>query len=392
MAKSAVIFSLIFGILVVGFGAFFAKDRIESFRNSDTYAATVVECKHGRRRSADHNHRSTSFYTPIAVSEEGFRAVGRLKVSSKSMCHNLIGHEVTIFVDRNDAEKTRIYSFSQFWLAPFILLSAIGFGVANLVKRKLVSLVVFIGAFGIGGTALALEYKAFHDPLDLPNLQPVNQEKAARSCIDYALRNKNFEDANQLKELTCKRRGLTDLTQFARLRSLEKLDLTLNQITSVKRLKSLTRLRELNLDGNRNLQSLEGLSELYDLEILKVHCAGLQNIDAVSSLTKLRHLDVSCNEISSLAPITNLKALEKLIMDGNPNITSLAPVANKPALEVITLYRVPTSDISPLFGNTNLRRANIGSNAGIPCSQIEELRSRLGKNARVSRPKDCIES
>ena len=391
MAKSIVILSLIFGILAIGFGGFFAKDRIEIISNSDAYAATVVECKWSKRRSiGKRSGRARNSYAPVAVSEEGYRAIGRLKFPKKSICEKWLGHEVTIFVDRRDTDKARIHSLFQFWLAPIILLSFIAFGFACIFMRQVLATLIFFGAFLAGGTALALEFKVFSSPLEHPNLQPINAEKALDICIAQALREENIERPDRLKRLTCKRRDLTDLTPIARLTSLEALDLSLNQIVSVKPLGSLQSLRELTLDGNRNLQSLSGLEDLHGLEILKVQCAGLIEIDAVSALTNLRHLDVSCNQVSSLAPITNLAKLEKLNIDENPNITTIAAAANKPALDVITLYRVPVSDVSPLFGNTNLRRANIGNNERVSCAQIEDLRSRLKTSAKIVGPKSCI--
>lgn len=391
MAKSTVIIVVIFGILTVGFGTFFAKDRIDVIRNSDTYAATVIECKWSQRRStgSKRSGRSRSSYAPVAVSEEGYRAIGQLKVSKKSVCQNLLGHKVTIFVDRNDTSKTRISSFSQFWFAPFILLFVTTFGLACIFMRQVLATVIFCGAFLVGGIAGAIEYKMFQDPLDPPNLQPINPDKVLSTCIDQAMRQENTERLDRLKKLTCKKMALTDLTQIAQLTSIEELDLSLNQIASVELLNSMRQLRVLTLDGNRTLKSLEGLQDLKQLEVLKVHCASLVDIDAIKGLTNLRHLDVSCNQISSLTPITNLTKLEKLIMDENPNITNITPTANKPTLEVITLYRVPISDISPLLGNTNLRRVNIGNNDQVSCEQIDALRSSLLPTAKMIGPKTC---
>ena len=84
MAKSIVILSLIFGILAIGFGGFFAKDRIEIISNSDAYAATVVECKWSKRRSiGKRSGRARNSYAPVAVSEEGYRGHWAAKVSEE---------------------------------------------------------------------------------------------------------------------------------------------------------------------------------------------------------------------------------------------------------------------------------------------------------------------
>lgn len=389
--KITIAFALIFAILVAGFGVFLAKDRIEVLANSDAYVATVIECEWKRTRSASRNRtgRYTNSYAPVAVSEEGYRAIGGLKVASRKFCEKMIGQEVTILVDRNDSEKTRIKSFFQFWFAPFLLLVAIAFGVACVFQNKLIATVIFCGAFLFGGGAAAIEFRIFRNPPEQPNLQPVDGKKALQVCIDEAMRQENTQQPDQLKRLTCTKRYLTDLSLLEQLSSLEELDLSSNQIKSLKPLGSLLQLRMLTLDGSRALETLNGLQGLSRLESLKVHCAELVEIDAVKDLKSLRHLDVSCNKFSNLSPITNLNKLEKLIMDDNPNVTSIVPVANKTELEVITMYRVPISDISPLFGNSKLRSVNIGNTTKVTCQQIYELRSGLMKSAQIRGPKAC---
>lgn len=392
--KTNIIFVVIFAILSAGFGAFLAKDKIDTLKNSDAYAASVVDCEWKKQRSTGKNRKGSTrnSYAPVAVSEQGYRAIGGLKVSSRSFCEKMIGQEVTILVDRNDTEKTRIKSFSQFWFAPFVLLGGIAFGLACIFQRRIIATAIFCGVFLFAGTSAAIEFRVFGSPIEDPNLQPVDGKKALKTCIEQAMRQENTEDSRDLKKLTCKKRSLTDLSLLGPLISLEELNLNSNQITSLEPLGSLPQLRILTLDGNRTLETLNGLQGLKRLETLKVHCAGLVEIDAVKDLKNLRHLDVSCNKISSLTPITKLDKLEKLIMDDNPNITSIIPVSNKPELETITLYRVPVSDISPLYGNDKLWRANIGDAGKVPCEQIYKLRSGLVKSAQIMGPKACAKN
>lgn len=389
--KLSIIFLLIFGILTAGFGVFLAKDRIETFANSDVHAATIIECEWKKQRSTGKRRKGAvrNSYAPVAVSEAGYRAVGGLKVSSRKFCEKMIGQEVSIFVDRLDSDKTRIKSFFQFWFAPFVWAGAVAFGVACVFQRKVMATLIFCGLFVFGGTAAALEFRVFASPLAQLNLQPVNGEKALQVCIDKAMRDENVERPDHLKRLVCTKRSLTDLSLLRQLTSLEALDLSSNQITSVKPLETLSQLRLLTLDGNRTLDSLNGVQALTRLETLKVHCAGLVEIDAVRGLKNLRSLDVSCNKFSDLSPVKNLDQLESLRLDDNPNITNLEPMANKPDLTVITFYNVPVSDISPLFGNPKLRSVNIGNKSQVPCQHIHELRSRLVKAAQIRGTKRC---
>ena len=381
----------IFALLIAGFGAFLAKDRIEVFTNASPYAATVVDCDWNRYRRVSSGGGSTlsNSYAPIAVSEEGFRAIGRLKLSKRSICEGMLGKQVTIWVNPEEPEKSRINSFLQLWLNPFIFLGFVAFGVASLLQRGKVAVGIMIGFILFGSAAAAAELRLFGDDSAQPVLPTVNAEKALQVCIDQAMRDENVQTAEAVKNLTCSKRSINDLTPLTPLTSLEILDLSGNEIISLAPLRALSQLRVLTLDGNKSLSSLEGLQGLTRLETLEVHCAGLVQIEAVSNLRELRHLDVSCNKLSNILPILNLERLETFKIGDNSGISDIRPVVNKPHLEVITMYHTPISDISPLFGNDKLRRANIGSAGNVPCEQIRALRSRLDKSANIIGPKDC---
>ena len=387
------VFVALFAFFAVIYGGVIAKDRVGVLISSDSYTATVVECDWRRTRGLSRNgkgaSRVRSSYQPIAVSKEGYRAAGRLKVSSKSFCEGLIGHEVKIFVNKDRPEEARINSFFQFWLAPFVFLGFILFGVTCLLNATKTAVGIFFGFFIIGGLATASEFKMFQDPPISPNLHPVDTNLALETCINEAVREEKAQGPSTLKRLICKRRGLTDLTGISDLGSLEYLDLSLNDIYDLSPLRLRPQLRTLILNGNRSLGSLEGLEGLTGLETLKAHCAGLTHIEIVRTMKNLRHLDVSCNQLSSLSATADLDLLEKLIIDDNRAITNIEAVANKPHLTTITMYRTAVSDLSPLMANEKLRSINLGGSGEISCDQVEKLRSRLVKGGRIRGPKNC---
>ena len=119
--KVTTVFVALFAFLAVIYGGIIAKDRVGVLISSDSYKATIVECDwkrtRGSSRIGSRVRQKRSSYQPIAVSKEGYRAAGRLKVSSKSFCEGLIGHEVKIFVNKDRPEEARINSFFQFWFA-----------------------------------------------------------------------------------------------------------------------------------------------------------------------------------------------------------------------------------------------------------------------------------
>lgn len=390
--KPGIVIITILALLLAGFGALLAKDRIEVFSNASPYAATVVDCDWNRYRRVSSTGGGTTpsnSYAPVAVSEEGFKAIGRLKLSKRSICEGTIGQQVTIWVNSEDPEKSRINSFLQLWLYPFIFLGFVTFAMASLLQRGKAAVGIMFGFILFGSAAAAVELRLFSADSVQSTLPTVNAEKALQVCIDQAMRDENVQTADAVKNLTCSKRSINDLTAIEPLKALEVLDLSGNEITSLAPLRALSQLRVLRLDGNKAISSLEGLQGLTQLETLEVHCASLVQIEAVSNLRELQHLDVSCNKLSSISPILNLELLETLKIGDNSGISDILPVANKPHLEVITMYHTPITDISPLFGNDKLRRANIGSAGNVSCDQIRALRSRLDKSANIIGPKAC---
>ena len=264
------------------------------------------------------------------------------------------------------------------------------FGVTCLLNATKAAVGIFFGFFIISGVAIASEFKLFQGPPISPNLHPVDTNLALETCINEAVREEKAQGPYVLKRLSCKRRGLTNLTGLSALTSLEDLDLSLNEIYDLKPLRLLPQLRTLVLDGNRSLDSLEGLEGLTGLETLKVHCVGLTHIAPVRTMKNLRHLDVSCNQLSSLSATEDLNLLEKLIIDDNRSITNIEAVANKPHLTTLTMYRTAVSDLSPLMANEKLRSINLGGSGAFSCHQVEKLRSRLVKGGRIRGPKNCV--
>ncbi|MFP4618337.1 MAG: leucine-rich repeat domain-containing protein [Spirochaetaceae bacterium] len=126
---------------------------------------------------------------------------------------------------------------------------------------------------------------------------------------------------------------LSDFTE------LERLNLSFNHIEDVGALSGLSRLRYLNLRGNRlSENAISPLSELSMLEELNLRDNDLRRIDELESLTSLRYLNLHSNE----------------------RIESILPLAHLHSLETLILRRVPVEDeVRILAELTNLRRLNL---------------------------------
>ena len=394
--KTTVIGILIAVLVISGLTFIVAKDTIAGLAPSDTYSATIVKCDSKETRTKGRKlsgRMKVTMYAPVAVSKEGYQATGRVWRSSKSRCERMIGSETSISVNRANPDKMRIKSSLPFWVFPAIFLFFIGGVVAILLRQTKLAIGIFVGLLLLVGTSFAIEFRVFQKrPAVEPNLQPIVPELALKACINQAMRNEDVQSARKLKYLTCKKRGLTDLSELGGLTLLEELDLSGNKITSLKRLSSLSKLRTLTLTGNKQLTSLAGLENLQSLESLIVHCAALREIEPVKILNGLRRLDVSCNAFSDLSPIKDLDKLEHLNIDSNRELIDISALANKPRLEVLGMYSTGVTDISPLFKNTKLRSVNIGGKGRVPCGQVNELRSRLSKPAQIRGVKHCDEN
>ena len=375
-------------VIGIGLSSIVVKDRIQVLVSSDNHSATIVECKGKAPRKARSRGRSSSWnYAPVAVSKEGYKAVGTKFVSGKSFCQSLIGRKTTILVNRSDPTDARINSFFQFWLFPTAILFALCF--IALLKRPRAGIAIFAGFFAFAGGAVALEFGLFNDRPDTALVSPVDSTLALDACIQHAMGIEGVHSEGALKQLVCADRGLTDLERVFSLSALEELDLRSNNIESLAPLKSLLKLRELKLDGSRQITSLDGLETLIVLEVLSARSMQIDDIDALRMMTNLRKIDLNYNRLSDISALEELDQLERISIGDNPDITDISALAGKPLLTSLGMYRTTLSDISALYGNEALRLVNIGSSGTVPCSQISELRIRLKKSARVRGPKDC---
>lgn len=81
-----------------------------------------------------------------------------------------------------------------------------------------------------------------------------------------------------LRTLLAASNRLTDLTSFQHLSSLERLDISNNQLESVRHLACLRHLRELKADNNR-ISNLDGLADLDSLVRISLKDNDLSDLD-----------------------------------------------------------------------------------------------------------------
>ena len=117
---------------------------------------------------------------------------------------------------------------------------------------------------------------------------------------------------------------------------------------------NLTKLRELDLGGYRDMQDVPPgpdeeywsyeagpaeafigqLGSLSSLERLSLSGCGAENIDSLAGLTGLKYLDLSDNNLSDISPLTELRELRYLNLSGN-RIGDCSPVEGRPNLTLV---------------------------------------------------------
>ncbi len=108
-----------------------------------------------------------------------------------------------------------------------------------------------------------------------------------------------------------------------------------------------------------------------------------QNAPSAADLPVLACPD---SEIRSLAAIEVLEQVRFLDL-GNNNIGNVTPLERLPLLSALNLSGNAVTDAGPLLNIESLVSLDLRGNDGIPCSQVDALRERLGENLLA--PDDC---
>ncbi|KAG6903283.1 hypothetical protein C0995_000178 [Termitomyces sp. Mi166 len=130
-----------------------------------------------------------------------------------------------------------------------------------------------------------------------------------------------------VRTLSAASNSLTGLTSYSHLLNLEKLDISRNDVESLKlkvlwpmafaELAGLRHLRELKADGNK-ISSIEGLERMDGLVKLSLQGNSIQMVDLNQNhWTRLESLNLSQNRLERILGLASLQALVSLNIDNN---------------------------------------------------------------------------
>ncbi|RLA19633.1 MAG: hypothetical protein DRQ61_11195, partial [Gammaproteobacteria bacterium] len=279
-----------------------AYDRLSIVLNSELVPAKIVGCGGKwvkiRVGNTGSTYRDTVQYMPAAVTAAGDEAVGVIMLPSRSLCAQMVGKEVGMFVHPTDSEQNRIHSFVQFWaLSLLVLFFPIGFwtGLKSPTRGRLFALVFIVTFSGITLWELGVLERYFPRLMTGEDVTP--STAALRRCVWAAMAEQEVSERSDVKELLCMDEGIDDLTSIADLVYLEELYLQGNALTSLEELVNFTRLKVLSVAGNKTLTSTRGIENLVLLEELQANKSAISDLSGVEQLTELKTVGLMMNDI-----------------------------------------------------------------------------------------------
>ncbi|KAK9919072.1 hypothetical protein WJX75_009137 [Coccomyxa subellipsoidea] len=174
-----------------------------------------------------------------------------------------------------------------------------------------------------------------------------------------------------LKELILHDNQIKDIPALSDFTSLQRLELSYNQIQSLQPLQSLgsTGLTDLYV-ANNAIQKIEAVHQFTNLRLLELGSNKIRNITGLEGLTNLQELWLGRNRIAEINGLDSLMALRILSLQSN-RLTSMAGLAHCSLLEELYLSHNGIQCLQGLESLPKLRVLDVSSN------QLEQLDDEL---------------
>ncbi|KAK7464669.1 Protein nud1 [Stygiomarasmius scandens] len=190
-----------------------------------------------------------------------------------------------------------------------------------------------------------------------------------------------------VRTLSVASNSLTGVTSYHHLLNLENLDISRNQVDSLKQLACLRHLRELKADGN-SITSTEGLERMDGLVKLSLQGNCIRSIDLEQHRwSRLEMVNMSENRMDSIIGLASLPCLIALNLDNNM-LESLEITGAMPRLKIL---RASGNRITRL--NTtwlpNLRTLYMDNNSLVSLQKMDRLSKLENLSLRNQSGKGC---
>jgi len=159
-------------------------------------------------------------------------------------------------------------------------------------------------------------------PADLAQVKSINIAASRMHQIDPCI----FPMLTSVKDIFLGPGEYDDLTPLQKLSTLKSLRVSYSQV--------------------KDLHAIEGLKAMDRLDISHT-LVGDEQLKTVGTMVNITELMLDEDTISDIAPLANLKLLEKLSLK-KTGVKSLAPVADLKALKFLWIADTPVTDITPV--------------------------------------------
>ncbi|CAL6018187.1 Conserved_hypothetical protein [Hexamita inflata] len=221
------------------------------------------------------------------------------------------------------------------------------------------------------------------DELNIQNCQNVTCQRIPKFISKLIINNcqlttEKLAGIEQIKQIASLDLGLNALTDnslniIAEMKTLVELNLSLNRLENVEKLKQLTLLKQLDLNQNRikdipclnqliNLQNFDGsynnlsqlsLQNMNQLKVLNLSNNQIYQIDGLQNLANLAYLNLSYNQIDSLEFCKDLRHLIDIRVHGN-RIKDYSPILTHTNYQLIwqeqiqqNIHEIDNTDLTP---------------------------------------------
>ena len=186
---------------------------------------------------------------------------------------------------------------------------------------------------------------------------------------DNSLKIRDIDDISQihglnslksLEKLDLSNNNIKEINNLDNLKSLKVLDLSHNKIKEIKNLENLKKLENLNLFFNE-ISDIQGLEQLIHLKRLFLCKNRITENKNLNTLNKLEILNLNHNKISEIKGLDNLRNLKKMNLGFN-SITEIKNLENLNELEELYLTYNLISEINGLENQRKLYLLYLDSN------------------------------
>lgn len=126
---------------------------------------------------------------------------------------------------------------------------------------------------------------------------------------------------------------------------------------SKEQLHEITTITEIDISGNKLINSLIPLEKLKNIQKLNISETAVESLDGIVEAREMHTLNLSNTPVKSLHPIESLNLIEDLTISFCP-INDLSPLRRLVNLKYLTLNNTQVKDLAPLNELQNLRYLN----------------------------------